>query len=266
VRLTSPQNPVVKYVRSLERASMRREERSYLIEGVRLVSEAITTGQQASIALYDPALLKHSAAGSSLLATLPDWAERSYEVDERVLTAAAQTEHPAGILAVLPIPKQAPLATHADDSFGIILDKVGDPGNAGTILRTADAAGVGYVIALPGTVDVFSPKVVRAGMGAHFHLPLYTDVSLADSRRSLPAVSLVASDVADGTSLYRFDWPVRAALIVGSEAHGLSPDIEDMASFRVHIPMRSGVESLNAAVAASIMIYTALGPNIKAAM
>lgn len=263
MRLTSTQNPVVKYVRSLERASVRREERSYLIEGARLVSEAIATGQSASIALYDPALLKCSAAGSSLLDRLPHWAERRYEVDERVLAAAAQTEHPAGVVAVVPIPQPAPLNRHRNDAFGIILDKLADPGNVGTILRTADAAGVGYVVALPDTVDVFSPKVVRAGMGAHFRLPLYWDRSLPDIQNSLPAVSLVAGDVAAGANLYAFDWPERSAVIVSNEAHGLSPQIEDLISFRIHIPMRPGVESLNVAVAASIMIYTALGPKIK---
>ncbi len=263
MRLTSTQNPVVKYVRSLERASVRREERSYLIEGVRLVSEAIATGQPASIALYDPALLKRSAAGSSLLDRLPDWADRRYEVDERVLAAAAQTEHPAGVVAVVPIPQPAPLSRHQNDAFGIILDKLADPGNVGTILRTADAAGVGYVVALLDTVDVFSPKVVRAGMGAHFRLPLYWDRSLSDIQNSLPAVSLVAGDVAAGANLYAFDWPERSAVIVSSEAHGLSPQIDDVISFRIHIPMRRGVESLNVAVAASIMIYTALGPKIK---
>lgn len=263
MRLTSTHNPVVKYVRSLERTSVRREERSYLIEGVRLVSEAIATGHPGSISLYDPALLKRSAAGSLLLDRLPGWAERSYEVDERVLAAAAQTEHPAGVVAVVAIPKPSPLAGHAHDRFGIILDRLGDPGNVGTILRTADAAGVGYVITLPDTVDVFSPKVVRAGMGAHFRLPLYVDLSLAEIRQHLPAVSLVASDVTGGADLYAFDWPAWAALIVGSEARGISAEIEDDVSFRVHIPMRSGVESLNAAVAASIIIYTALGPNIK---
>lgn len=263
MRLTSTHNPVVKYVRSLERASVRREEGSYLVEGVRLVSEAIATGQLSSISLYDPVLLKRSAAGSLLLDRLSDWAERGYEVDERVLAAAAQTEHPAGVVAVVPMPKPAPLADHSDDRFGIILDRLGDPGNVGTILRTADAAGVGYVIALPDTVDVFSPKVVRAGMGAHFRLPLYADLSLAEIQTNLPAVSLVASDVTAGTGIYAVNWPARTALIVGSEARGISPQIAEQVSFRVHIPMRSGVESLNAAVAASIIIYSALGPNIK---
>ncbi len=262
MRLTSTHNPAVKYVRSLERAPVRRDEGLYLIEGVRLVTEAIHTGQTASLALYDPDLLKRSAAGSLILQSLPSWSERAYEVDERVLSAAAQTEHPGGVLAVVPLPTPPPLSGHIHDRLGLILDRVADPGNAGTILRTADAAGVGYVVALTGTVDLFAPKVVRAGMGAHFRLPLYTDLSLEEITAQLP-VPLVASVVGEGKRLYDLTWPPHAALVIGSEAHGISPLTDEVVSLRVHIPMREGVESLNAAVAASIIIYAALGPEIS---
>lgn len=262
MRLTSTQNPVVKYVRSLGRTSVRREERSYLIEGVRLVSEAIAGDLQATLVLYDPDLLKRSAAGSSILEKLPTWSERSYQVDERVLSAAAQTEHPGGIVAVLPMAAPPPLVAHAGDRFGLILDRLADPGNAGTILRTAAAAGVDYVIATPGSVDLFAPKVVRAGMGAHFRLPLYTDLGLEDIRATIP-VPLIAGVVEGGVSIYDFRWPARAALIIGSEAHGLSPSARADVTYHIRIPMRGGVESLNAAVAASILIYAALGPQIQ---
>jgi TrmH family RNA methyltransferase len=263
VRISSPHNQVVKFVGSLDRARERREAGAYLAEGVRLVTEALRSGQTASIVLYNPELLNRSASGSFLVSEIPGWAQSSYEVDHRVLSAAARTESPAGVLAVLRFPEPAPLASHASDPFGLVLDGLSDPGNAGTILRTADAAGAGFVVALSGSVDLFSPKVVRAGMGAHFRLPLYQDVSWIGLDSALPERALVVAEVEGGTDLYSFRWPECASLVVGSEAHGLSPDASSRADHAVHIPMRLGVESLNASVAASIMIYSALGPSLR---
>ena len=260
--ITSTHNPVVKYVRSLERAQTRKTEGVYLIEGVRLVREALAHRQEATLVLYDPDLLSRSTSGSLLLTELPTWAERSYHVDERVLAAAAQTETPAGVVAVLRRRQPEPLARHAHDRFGLILDRLSDPGNGGTILRTSNAAGVGYVVSLAGSVDLFSPKVVRAGMGAHFRLALYPGVGWDEIGATLPDVTLVGIDARGPESIYGFDWPERTGLVVGSEAHGLSTEAETQVAHRVRIPMRSGVESLNAATAASIVIYAALGPSI----
>jgi TrmH family RNA methyltransferase len=263
VRLTSTRNPVVTYVRALHRAPVRCQERAYLAEGVRLVAEAQATSQDALIALYDPELLNRSTAGSLLLQRIPRWAERYYEVAEHVLAAAAQTESPAGVLAVLRVPEPPQLATHAEDHFGLVLDGIADPGNAGTILRTADAAGVGYIVSAPNTVDLYAPKVVRAGMGAHFRLPLYPHVAWDDICRALPNANFVAAEAGTGESVFRYEWPGRSVLVIGSEAHGLSREATAAVSEHIHIPMRPGVESLNASVAASIAIYAALGPLIS---
>lgn len=262
MRISSTRNPVVRYVRGLERASARRADGVYIAEGVRLLTEAIDTGQEATIALYDPAALERSAAGSFLLSRLPAWAERSYEVDPQVLSAAAQTEHPAGALAVLRFPFEPPLTAQSDARLGVVLDAVADPGNAGTIVRTAAAAGVGYVVALAGSADLFAPKVVRAGMGAHFRLPLYCGVTWDEVRAELRDVPAVALEADGGVSIYAFRWPDRALLVVGSEAHGLSPEVRAGVKNFIHIPMRAGVESLNASVAAAIVIYSHLGPSI----
>jgi TrmH family RNA methyltransferase len=264
-RISSPHNPLIKYVRSLERGRVRREEGVYLAEGVRLVGEALHTRQDAPIVLYDPEQLDRSASGSSLLAAIPTWATQPCEVDARVMRAATQTETPPGVLAVLRFPDCGPLAMCRARTFGLILDRLADPGNAGTILRTAAAAGVEYVITLPESVDLFAPKVVRAGMGAHFRVPLFGGVPWETIASTLTGVQLVVMDVAEGESVFQFRWPPRAALVVGSEAHGTSARARELAAGRVHIPMRPGVESLNASVAASITIYAALGPGIPTA-
>lgn len=262
MRITSTQNPTVKFVRSLERARVRREEGLYLAEGVRLVTEAVDTHQPAPLVLYDPDLLTRSQAGSRLLSRLPNWAQTMHEVDARVLAAASQTEHPGGVLAVLRRPPQNNLAACAAASFGVVLDGIADPGNAGTILRTCAAAAVSYLVATPGSVDLFSPKVVRAAMGAHFRLRLFESVPWDDLRAALRSVTFVGTDVEQGTNLYQFRWPHHVALVTGSEAEGVTPQGRLHCAARVRIPMATGVESLNVSVATAIIIYHALGPTL----
>jgi RNA methyltransferase, TrmH family len=257
VRLTSTHNPVVKYVRSLERAAVRREGGVYVAEGVRLVREAISTDQKATVALYDPETLGRSPEGGSLLEALAGWADESYEVDAHVLKAAAQTEHPSGIVAVLRFPSTPPLEQQREARFGVILDTISDPGNAGTIARTALAAGAEYVASTPNSVDLFAPKVVRAGMGAHFRLPLYSGTPWSELRKSLPGTTFVAASASAERSVYHFTWPACSALVVGSEAHGLSPEGASSVRAGVRIPMQPEVESLNASIAAGILIYAA---------
>lgn len=261
-RISSPQNPMVKRLRALERGRERREHGLYVAEGVRLVGEALTTGQAVEAVLYDSAALSRSEAGVALLAALPGWADDVYEADARVLAAAAQTDTPAGIVAALRFPSHAPLQSHRTDRLGIILDRLADPGNAGTIVRTAAAAGAGYVVTTPGSVDLFAPKVVRAGMGAHFRLPLYESIPWDQIDEDLTGVALVVADKEGGTSAFDVTWPPTAALVVGGEAHGLSEEARSRAESTVYIPMHAGVESLNASVAASIIMYLALGPSI----
>jgi RNA methyltransferase, TrmH family len=262
VRISSTQNSVVKYVRSLERTQARQEAGAYLVEGVRLVQEALRTRQKVTVALFEPAALSRSEQGSLLLNALPHWAAKAYEVDERVLKSAAQTETPAGVVVVLELPSVENLNRHENDHLGVILDRLADPGNVGTIIRTASAAGAGYVVSLPGTVDLFAPKVVRAGMGAHFRLPLYSLLSWREVSTALANTSFVGMDVDGKERLYDFAWPKRAALIVGSEAGGISEEVSKELTALISIPMKPGTESLNAATATAVVLYSALGDSL----
>jgi TrmH family RNA methyltransferase len=239
---------------------VRREQGLFVAEGVRLIGEAVATGQEAEIVLYDPEALSRTQAGEALMSVLSGWSAQVYEADARVLAAAAQTDTPAGVVAALRFPSPGPLHEHAHDRLGLILDRLADPGNAGTILRTAAAAGAGYVVTTSGTVDLFAPKVVRAGMGAHFRLPLYDDISWDVIDGELTGVQLVVAEIEGSVSVFEYAWPEVAALVVGSEAHGLSDEAKARTTAAVSIPMQPGVESLNASVAASIIMYLALRP------
>lgn len=260
MRLTSTHNPLIKYVRSLERAAVRRDSAEYVAEGVRLLSEALSTGQTARVVLYDPEMLQRSPEGSRLLADISTWAAETYEVDPHVLKAASHTESPPGALAVLALPVTPPLEAHLGGRFGVVLDTVSDPGNAGTMVRTALAVGAEFLVSTPASVDLWGPKAVRAGMGAHFTLPLYTGVDWEDLKRILSRTSFVAASVDGDHTMYDFVWPERSALVVGSEAHGLSARSASCIDARVRIPMSSGVESLNASIAAGILMYAARAP------
>lgn len=256
MRITSTANPVVRRVQSLESARGRREHGLFLAEGVRLVTEALQGGGPADTVLYDPDALSKTPSGSSLLAQIPRWADRSYEVDERVLRAASQTEHPGGVLAAVPLPFLGDLRPQVR-GIGVVLDGVADPGNAGTILRAADAFGASFVYTTGPSVDLFSPKVVRAGMGAHFRVALASHVAWDALLTALESLPLIGTAAGEGHALTAFEWPHSGALIIGSEARGLSDAARQAVTSYVHIPIRGEVESLNAAMAASIMLFCA---------
>lgn len=260
MRITSTHNSAIKYVRSLERAAVRHVEGVFVAEGIRLVREAVASDQRATLALYDPAALAGSEAGSELLLSLSSWVDRRYEVSAEAMARASQTATSSGVLAVIRRPSPGPFAP-GESAFGVVLDRLNDPGNTGAILRTADALGADYVATLPGTADLFSSKVVRAGMGAHFRLPLYPQLSWDDVMREGRCTAVAAAARGD-ESIYGFDWPRSTVLVIGNEAHGLSQEVDVSVSRRVHIPMRVGVESLNASVAAAILMYAALGPGL----
>jgi TrmH family RNA methyltransferase len=229
--ITSSQNPKIKLVHALMgRAKERREAGAFVVEGVRLVEEAESRDWRFKFALYDSSL---NERGSSLVEHLLSREVEVEEVSESLMNSLSDTETPQGILAVLAL-NQAPIPDSPD--FVLIPDRIRDPGNLGTLLRTAAAAGVQAVFLPPETTDAFAPKVVRSGMGAHFRLQVY----LADM---------------DGPSCWETDLRQPLALIVGSEAEGASEEARELATQKISIPMSGDVESLNAGVAGSVLMF-----------
>lgn len=247
--ITSASNPRIQWVRSLQRRRRVREaERLFVVEGVRLAEEAFRAGVVPRLVVHAPDLDERAA---SLVHALARRGATVLPVSPRVLAACATTETPQGVVAVLPLPQPpapAPL------TFALVADGLADPGNLGTLLRTALAAGVEAVFLSPGTVDAFNPKVVRAAMGAHFHLPLIRDTVEA-IRQRLGDLPLWLALSRGGTAYDRLDARRPLALVIGGEAHGPSEFWRRHAAVSVSIPTASAVESLNAAVAAAVILF-----------
>lgn len=246
--ITSSQNPRIKLVRALlGRAKERRDAGAFVVEGVRLVEEAEARDWKFQFVLYDTSL---NARGSSLVERLLSREIEVEEVSEPLMKSLSDTETPQGILAVLEL-NQLPIPNYLD--FVLIPDQIRDPGNLGTLLRTAAAAGVQAVFVPPETTDAFAPKVVRSGMGAHFRLPIQS-MKWEKIRRETKDLQVYLADM-DGKPCWETDLRGPLSLIVGSEAEGASEEARQLSSQRISIPMAGRVESLNAGVAGSVLMF-----------
>jgi TrmH family RNA methyltransferase len=248
--ITSTQNKRVKYIRSLVRRRVRRREGRFSVEGTRLVDEVVRAGIRPALVFYTEAWAG-TPAGQRLLPALEQAHEGNWLVSEAVIAASADTKTPQGILAVVPFVDLRP-----QEGLILILDRVRDPGNLGTILRSAEAAGVGQVLLAPGTVDVYNPKVVRGAMGAHFRLPVATLEWPAIGQR-VAGRAVWLADAAGEVAYEVVDWTQPVALIVGGEAAGAGKEAAALVTGRVSIPMAGGAESLNAAMAATVLLFEA---------
>ena len=250
--ITSRSNSKVKYVRSLHRRVTRHRGRKFLVEGVRLVEEMKKAGQEpVFLFLTEEAMADPRSA--SLVEWVGTWGGEALVVSPGLMLYMAETETPQGVLAVADFPR---LETVTSDLM-LVLDGVRDPGNLGTILRTAEAAGAGQVFTLRGTADVFSPKVVRGAMGAHFRLPISWDRSWEEVERMLEQSQVLLAVPRGGQAYYEVDWTRPSTLLIGGEAGGAGPKAQSLASELVTVPMKEGVESLNVAVAAGILLFEA---------
>jgi RNA methyltransferase, TrmH family len=250
--IESTSNPTVRMLRALHSGHGRREHRAFLIEGMRLVAEAKSASWPLLAVLYDAERAGMDPELAALVAAIPDATAAS----SRALREAADTVTPQGIVAAAALPSMGELAA-GEESLVLVMDSIADPGNAGTLLRSALGTGVRSVLTSRGSVDLFSPKVVRSGMGAHFRLKLGTELSWEHMREILSGRYVVLADARAETPYYRFDWRRPSALIVSSEAHGPGPDALQLASSRVSIPISPELESLNAAVAGSVILFEA---------
>lgn len=253
--ITSNQNSKIKLVRALlGRAKERREAGAFVAEGVRLVEEAVKANWTCRFALYDETV---SERGRSQVESLRSKGVDVEEVSASVMKSISETEAPQGILAVLeytnlPIPNSP--------NFILIPDQIRDPGNLGTLLRSAAASGVQAVLLPPETTDAFAPKVLRSGMGAHFRLPIHS-MSWEEIGKVVAGLQIYVADM-DGQSCWETDLTKPIALIVGNEAEGASESARKLANGKISIPMSGETESLNAGVAGSVLMFEVMRQRI----
>lgn len=237
--IQSDKNKIIKEINSLKLRKNRDKLGFFLLEGERLINEA-----QDSI--------NYVVASESYKGDI----KSDYVVSDSMFQKISDTVNPQGILAVCNIKKHT-FTNNAQNPLYILLENIQDPGNMGTIIRTADAAGADGIFLSKGCVDIYNPKVVRSTMGSIFHLPIYTDVDLMELLSEINVTS-IAAHLKGTKTPYDIDMKKGAAIIIGNEGNGISDELSKKADNLVKIPMPGKAESMNAGVAAAIMIYEAL--------
>ena len=274
--ISSKDNKKIKYIRGLmEKGSIRKKNRQFVVEGIKLVDEALKYGDVSEIVITESLyaeIVSGDLSDNALLAengkNVIKYVENSRStivVLDAVFNSVSETITPQGVLAVVGMPCYRLLdEDYLDKIYSktgkiklLILEDTSDPGNLGTIMRTAEAAGVTGVIMTKGTVDIFNPKVVRSTMGSIFRLPFAYVEDLKEVIKELKksGISFYAAHLKGEKSYKAIQYSDRSAILIGNEAKGLSDEVADLADIYVIIPMQGKVESLNAAVAAALMMY-----------
>jgi TrmH family RNA methyltransferase len=256
--IMSKDNPQIKRVRALlQSARQRREEGAFVVEGVRLVEEALAAGQVAALFVAPEMLAAHARSRAFLDSIPADGDFALAHVDPSIFASLADTATPQGVVAVCAMPAEAELPPTA--TLAVLLDGVQDPGNAGMIVRAAAAANADGVIFGPGSVDPYNPKVLRGAMGAHFRtalLSLRSEEAVHACVQGFP--QRVVAAAREGVRYDAVDWTVPTLLIAGAEAHGAGKLGSSLQTVAASIPLARGVESLNVAMAAGVLLFEAV--------
>ena len=245
--ITSRTNPLMTHIRKLSSAAYRRERGEFLCDSPKLLGEALLWGAE---------LMTVVATRGAELPALPQGV-RAVEVPEDVMASISPMKTPQGVLFTCRLPETA-LPERLEGKRYMVLDGVQDPGNVGTIWRTADAFGCDGLILLPGCADPYSAKTVRSSMGALFRLPVYT-ATAAEMKAALQAsdIPLYGAALREDTLDARAVDYTRAALAIGSEGRGLTEEMLSLCDKTIRIPMTERCESLNAAIAATVLLWEA---------
>jgi len=249
--ITSLKNPAVMAAKALQTKSARDESGLFLCDGEHMVSEAIRfAGENIQTLFVDEKCVDDFA---TLLIAATN--ATVYSAPEHVLAAISQVKTSQGIAAIVKMPQRVSLANLGNRV--VLLENVQDPGNVGTILRTADAAGFDACVLTAGCADPFSPKALRATMGSVFRVPVAQVESATEAAKAMAGMGYaVLATVLEGEDFYkRQPLPPKVCLIIGNEGAGVTPETRAAATHLYQLPMRGGTESLNAGVAAAIFMY-----------
>ena len=253
--IASRQNPLVKQLRKLHHAKHRREQNLFLLEGTHLIETAYAANSSFdTLCCTDLWLQKHP----QLWQRVSKRANRQEKITSSVLSAIATTVHPDGVIATVKKSQIKPQLQNLQ--LGLMLERLQDPGNLGTILRTALAAGVDGVWLSDDSVDSDNPKVLRASAGASFHLPIAISHDLAKTITEAQSygIRIIATTSVASQTYWKINWNQPNLILLGNEGSGLSEELLSLADERVMIPLDSRVESLNVAIASSLLLYEAI--------
>ena len=237
MEITSLDNQLVKKIASLHKKKFRDEYELFFIEGMKSIKEAINFNQEIEYILYSPDMVEY------------DLDIEGIEVSKEILCKISDTVTPQGIIAVCKI-KEEKIDVLKGKKKIVYLDKVQDPGNVGTIIRTADAFGIDCVVLSKECADIYSPKVVRSTMGSIFHLPVIRDVGVEELKK---LNMKIYSSSLDGDEEFKIE--DNSILVIGNEGNGISNETKAVTNEFIKIKMPGNAESLNASIAAGILMY-----------
>ena len=251
IKISSTSNEKYKYIKSLLNKKAREENREYTVEGIKSVKDAISAGQKISLIVVSDAFY------NKIQFNYPENSQ-TIVVSENIFNSLCDTKTPQGILAVIKMPVIEEFSPKKNGKY-IYCDDVRDPGNIGTIIRTAEAAGFDAVLLSPECVDIYSPKVVRASMGSYFNIDIISNISNIDLiEYKNQGANLIAGALSANSMDYRHtDYTTPLVIVVGNEANGVSSDVLSLCNY-VKIPIYGQAESLNVSVAAGILIYESI--------
>ncbi|ADL11942.1 TrmH family RNA methyltransferase [Acetohalobium arabaticum] len=254
--ISSFKNSKIKFLRSLYRKKYRRRNNKFILEGSRIITDALEAKADIDQIFYSAQFLSQQK-NKELLAQLREVTE-IIEITDSLLNKIADTATPQGIIAIVNQPEfELEDFLIEDNDLFLIIDRIQDPGNLGTILRTADGAGVDGVFLLKGTVDIYNLKTIRATMGSLFRVPVFGLNSPSDLTDILQMkdIQMVAADIEAKDYYYELDYNQPTALVIGNEGAGAQPETLKLADKKVKIPLSEGIDSLNAAIASGIIMY-----------
>ena len=254
--IKSKDNDKIKYTKSLLKTKGRNKEKKFIIEGYRILTLALECDAKLEYVFINEDFEKKQDH-KVLLEELENKNIKIYKTSNKIFSEMVDTENTQGILAVLRY-KERDLVNNInqDDKFVLILDRIQDPGNMGTIIRTADSAGVDAIILLKGSVDIYNPKVIRSTMGSIFDM----NVIHATQEEALRILKLkkfdIVSSYLDTNNYYNtVEYNYKTALVIGNEANGINEELVSKSDVLVKIPIYGKAESLNAAISSAILMY-----------
>ncbi|GAA0825793.1 TrmH family RNA methyltransferase [Clostridium tertium] len=258
IYIESKENNFFKSIKKLKERRFRQKEGKFILEGFRLIEEAAKANMEIEYIILSQGN-EEKLYNSSLKEVIND--DKIYVFSSSLFLQISSTEHTQGVIAVV---KNKKMTIDLDGGFFLVCDKVQDPGNLGTIIRTGHAAGVDGIILTKGTVDIYNDKTIRSTMGSIFYVPIFYDDEDFSIIKKLKdnGVALVTTSLEESKNFFEENLKGKIMLAVGNEGNGISNELFELASKKVKIPMPGGAESLNVAIATSIILFEKVRQNL----